>query len=154
MSTIVQNSADITGVLGLSYNGSSLAELAYKHVLQASRYLSGRVGSVVYSAAISEVDENHSELKQAEAMLCVAYALPFANLRISETGGLSKVIGLFAGESKEELLDAFQITKIVGFLRSYANELTQHLILTTSDTTQVVAGSIGMMEIKGDEDWL
>jgi hypothetical protein len=155
MPAIIQNSTEINDSLGLTLNGEELSTRALVHVPQAERYLRNRVSDSVYSAAqTAGTGADYEALKQAEAMLAVSYALPYVNMRLTETGGLSKVIGMADMDSREELLTFNQIKMIQKELVSQANELTQHLIPTSEDPENVQAGGLGLMAIKGEDDWL
>lgn len=155
MPAIIQNSTDIQNSLGFSLNGEELSDKALIHVPQAERYLRNRVSDSVYSAAqTAGSGADYDALKQAEAMLAVSYALPYVNMRLTETGGLSKVIGMADMDSREELLTFGQIKQIQKELVSQANEITQHLIPVSEDEEIVQAGGFGLMAVKGEDDWL
>ena len=151
---IISSAQDITDSLGLTLNGTSLAEKAFAHAKRAERYLRGRVTDAVYDAAENTSDDNHETLKSAEAMLAVSYALPFVNLRVTETGGLTKVIGLNDLESREELLTPRAVDRLRHQLKAEADELTAHLVPVPSDDAdvdQVEAGRFSLFSVKGEE---
>lgn len=156
--SIVVTPTDISEALGLTLNGEQLAERSFAHVKRAERYLRARVGDAAYDAAsTSSNDENYPALRTAEAMLAVSYALPFINLRITDTGGLSKVIGMNDLESREELISPGQVYRIQRRVKADADEITAHLVAVPADDNDVdsvAAGKMDLFSVKGEEDWL
>lgn len=149
MKKLITDKTDISEALGLGNNADQLAELAMKHQPDAMRYLRARLGNL-YDDLVDEDETAQGRLqaKRAEAMLSLSYALPFVNFRITESGGLSRLIGMTAGDSREELMSAQELKKYAVMIRSQAIELLQGLNPNEDDSI-FEDGAISMIGVKG-----
>jgi len=154
MPGLITTSTEIAEALALSANADTLAVMAFKHQPDAERYLRGRFGDI-YQALIDDVDAvGREQAKRAEGILSLAYALPLANFRISELGGLSKIIGMDAGDNREEILSIREIKSYQAILRTTAYELLTAIPVVQDDEDVFSDGSITMISIKGEDPWL
>lgn len=108
-----------------------IGDKAAKFVKRASQQMKDWMTADVYG----EIDDQHAsydEARQAESLLALSFALPQLNMRFSDLGGLSKIIGIDS-QNSEELMSFFQIKRYQEELRKQAFQLIEGLIPDLDD---------------------
>lgn len=93
------------------------AEKVANYADEAEATLRVLVTDAVYDDIAGGSDAKYEKLQRAESYLCLWAAIPFLNLRPTDTGGLSKIIG-YGDQTHEKLMSKAELDSYRG--RFYA----------------------------------
>lgn len=108
-----------------------IGDKAEKFVNRASQQMKDWLTADVYGE-IDDEHTNYDEARQAESLLALSFALPQLNMRFSDLGGLSKIVGLDS-QTSEELMSFFQVKRYQEELRKQAFQLIESLVPDLDD---------------------
>ena len=136
--------ADSNSIQQYGFVKEKIADKAAVYVSLAAIRVKHWITAAVYDALESESDEE-TLVKQAESLMALAMALPQLNMRFSDLGGLSKIIGI-PGENTEELMSFTQVKQYQEQLKKTAFELIEALVPELDDDpASFDAGSFSIM---------
>ncbi|MEP0004578.1 MAG: hypothetical protein ABJ387_03505 [Balneola sp.] len=118
--------ADSDSIKEFGFVKQKIADKAVKFANRAEKQLRGWISDDVYDA-LEDEPVNKALVKQSESILALALSLPQLNMRFSELGGLSKIIGI-PGETSEELMSFRELRTYGEELKKQAFELIDVLI--------------------------
>ncbi len=121
----------------LEHNGLSadLALKVFQYQDEAENLLRQWIGDSKYE----EVEANtshayYTKVQKAESLLCYAYALPVLNMRVTEKGGVVKMIGLDQMGNANMLMGKRELDSYVRNLIARSRKLVRKLILASTNT--------------------
>ncbi len=118
--------ADSDSIKQYGFVRQKIADKAVNFVNRAEKQLRGWITDSVYDG-LEDASEEKDLAKQSESLLALAFSLPQLNMRFSELGGLSKVIGI-PGENSEELMSYRELRIYAEELKKQAFDLIDQLI--------------------------
>lgn len=92
-------------------------------------------------------DEKKLIAERAESYLCVYAALPFLNLRFTDLGGLSKIIGF--GDRSEELMSQYESAKYQAAIWSRVQNLVRQIVDENAADDNFIGNGFAMTAVKG-----
>lgn len=134
--------------------GDKAAGKAVRFVPQAAAELKSLISAATYDSLLASGDgtEGYSECEQAESLLALSFALPFINLRPTDRGGLSRIIGLDS-QTSEEIMSAREMERYTGLMKQQAAALVAGLAPEVDADSTETSMNFGAFGISASTDF-